>query len=37
MAIVKVGATIRMFGHVNPVPESPKPWLRRLIDKIRRK
>lgn len=37
MAVIKVGATVRMMGYVNPVPEPPKPWLRRLIDKIRRK
>lgn len=37
MAIVKVGATIRMFGHVNPVPEAPLPWYKRLLNKLRRK
>lgn len=37
MAIVKVGATMRMFGAVNPLPATPLPWYKRLLNKLRRK
>lgn len=39
MAIVKVGATIKMAGGVNRPAEvqQPQSWLTRLLNKLRRK
>lgn len=37
MAIVKVGATVKMVGSVNPQPQEKTSWLQRMLNKIRRK